>query len=231
MTPASPLLVAIDTTSDIASVALLEADRLVSEMTWYSREAHSRTLLPNLELLLERGGRAKADVGSIAVSLGPGSYAGMRVGVSTAKALAFGLDAALVGVGRLEADAYPFMGTAERIIAVQAAGRADLAWAAYTEDGRGGLREILEPRLSPAADLLPLLHAEDLICGDLESMRSDLLHAFRARETRLVQTQPSRAVAVGRIGWRKLAAGARDDPDSLTPLYLRAPAIGPQPPR
>jgi tRNA threonylcarbamoyl adenosine modification protein YeaZ len=225
------LLVAIDTTSDVAGIALLEGERLISEMTWYSREAHSRTLLPNLELLLGSAGRTKDEISAIAVSLGPGSYAGMRVGVSTAKALAFGLDASLVGVGRLEADAYPFLGTAERVIAIHAAGRADLASASYTEDGRGGLREISEPQLRPAAELLPLLHAEDLICGDLEAMRSDLLDAFRSREVRLVQTHPSRAVAVGRLGLKKLEAGLGDDPDSLTPLYLRAPAIGPQPPR
>ena len=226
----SLLIAAIDTTADIAGVALFGGDALISELTWYSRQSHSRDLLPCLDWLLHRAGRDKSEIGAIAVCLGPGSYAGMRVGVSTAKALAYGLGAALIGVGRLEADALPYAGaTTGRIVPVQAAGRAELAWAAYEPGADGGLRETIAPQLTPLQELPGRLLPDDLVVGELASLPAALTEALQARGIRLAEAAPSRVIAVARIGIRRLAAGARDNPDSLTPMYLRAPAIGPQP--
>src|SRR6266498_2602240 len=99
------LAVALDTSSELAGVALVEDGLLLAETTWRTKRNHSRELLPSLDWLLGRVGRAKEDIGALFVCTGPGSYAGLRVGTSTAKALAYGLNAQIVGVGRLEADA------------------------------------------------------------------------------------------------------------------------------
>ncbi|HEY4685952.1 MAG TPA: tRNA (adenosine(37)-N6)-threonylcarbamoyltransferase complex dimerization subunit type 1 TsaB, partial [Dehalococcoidia bacterium] len=101
--PERNLAVAIDTASDLAGVALTEEGALLGAVTWRTRQNQSRELLPALDWLLGRQGRGKEEIGAVFVCLGPGSYAGLRVGVSTAKALAFALDASLAGVGRLEA--------------------------------------------------------------------------------------------------------------------------------
>lgn len=226
----SQLTAAIDTTADIAGVALFDGDKLISELTWYSYQAHSRDLLPSLDWLLQRAGRDKSQLEGITVCLGPGSYAGMRVGVSTAKALAYGLGVKLIGIGRLEADALSFAGTtAGRVIPVQAAGRAELAWAAY-EGGALPMSEGTVPQLSPAADLPKLLKKTDLVCGDLGTLPAVFTEALAAKGIRLVAANPSRVVAVGRLGVQRFADGQSDDYDALAPMYLRAPAIGPQPP-
>lgn len=225
------LTVAIDTTADIAGVALFAGNTLISELTWYSRQSHSRDLLPALDWLLERAGRDKGEISNIAVCLGPGSYAGMRVGISTAKALAYGFGAALIGVNRLEADALSFAdATAGRIVAVHAAGRAEMAWAAYGPDSDALIREIEAPSLTPIAGLPALFQPDDLVVGDLASLPPAFKDAAAERRFRLAPAHSSRVVAVGRLGIQRLAAGNRDDPNSLAPLYLRAPAIGPQPP-
>lgn len=227
----TPLTVAIDTTADIAGVALLGGDSLISELTWYSRQSHSRDLLPSLDWLLGRAGRSKTEITHVAVCLGPGSYAGMRVGVTTAKTLAYGLGAQLIGVGRLEADALPFAGsTAGRIIPVHAAGRAELAWAAYGSDGEA-LAELRSPGLTPLAELPALLQDDDLVISDIASLPPALKDALAERQIKLVPAVVSRVVAVGRLGLQRFAAGQSDDVDALAPMYLRAPAIGPQPPR
>lgn len=227
----SSLTVAIDTTADIAGVALFGGDTLISELTWYSRQSHSRDLLPGLDWLLERAGRDKGEIEAVVVCLGPGSYAGMRVGVSTAKALAYGFGASLAGIGRLEADALAFAGaSAGRVIPVHAAGRAELAWAAYESDEAGLQHESIAPRLTPIEELPDQIQPNDLVCGDLASLPAAFVDALRGRDIRLVAAHPSRVVAVGRLGLPRLAAGYRDDPNSLAPMYLRAPAIGPQPP-
>jgi tRNA threonylcarbamoyladenosine biosynthesis protein TsaB len=228
-----PLTVAIDTTADIAGIAVFDNDALVSELTWYSRQSHSRDLLPGLEWLLERANRRKAEIGAVVVCTGPGSYAGMRVGVSTAKALAFGLGAALAGIDRLAADALSFAGSTAssgRIIAVHAAGRAELAWAAYMTDAEAGIEEAIPPNLTPIAGLPSKVEANDLVVGELATLPPAFVEAIAARNISLAASHPSRVVNVGRLGLKRLAAGHRDDPNSLAPLYLRAPAIGPQPP-
>lgn len=221
------LTVAIDTTADIAGVAVFDGDALVSELTWYSRQSHSRDLLPALDWLLDRAKRKKSEIANVVVCTGPGSYAGMRVGVSTAKALAFGLGASLAGVDRLAADALSFAGAAKgRVIAVHAAGRAELAWAAYD----GEANEVVAPGLSPVADLPSRINDNDLVCGELATLPAAFVEALQARGIGMMAAHSSRVVAVGRLGLRRLAAGHRDDPNSLAPLYLRLPAIGPQPP-
>lgn len=226
-----PLLLAIDTTSDLAGVALMQDGALLGEVTWQAHQSHSRQLLPALEWLLGHVDRDKSQIGSIAVCLGPGSYAGMRVGLSSAKALAYALGVPLAGVGRLAAEALPIAeASGGRVVPVQAAGRAELAWAAYRcEDGE--LTELEPPQLTPAASLPKRLRKGDLITGDIDRLDTELLAALAARSCRLVPVSSSRAVAVGRLGLQRFLAGDTDDPDSLSPLYLREPAIGPQPPR
>jgi tRNA threonylcarbamoyladenosine biosynthesis protein TsaB len=226
-----PLTLAIDTVSDVAGVALMQDGALLGETTWYAHQSHSRQLLPALDWLLAHLERDKAEIGGIAVCLGPGSYAGMRVGLSTAKALAYALGASLVGVGRLAADALPLAeASGGRVVPVQAAGRAELAWAVYRMDGEE-LAELSPPQLTPAASLPRQLRKSDVVTGDIDRLGDELCAALEAKGCRLVPPVPSRAVAVARLGLRRLARGESDDPDSLPPLYLREPAIGPQPPR
>ena len=218
--------VALDTASEVAGVALTEEGALVAEVTWHTRQNHSRELLPTLDWLLSHQGLTKDDIAAIYVCLGPGSYAGLRVGVSTAKALAYALGVPIAGVGRLAADAYGIaIDGGPRVVAVHAAGRAELAWAAYhREDGR--LLELVPPRLGPQESLLEGLGPGDMVCGDLAP---ELAAALAARGVSQARPGLARVVAVAAIGRGRLLAGDTDDPDSLVPLYLREPAIGPQP--
>jgi tRNA threonylcarbamoyladenosine biosynthesis protein TsaB len=220
--------VALDTASDLAGVALTEGEALIAELTWRTHQNHSRQLLPSLQMLLERSSLTKDDIDAVFVCLGPGSYAGLRVGVSTAKALAFGLGVPVAGVGRLAADAYSLATDGgPRVIAVHAAGRAELAWAAYARRGPS-LYEVLGTRLGSREALLDIISRGDIVCGELDEA---LGSGVRSRGAVMAEPSPSRVVAVARLGQARLRAGNIDSTDSLVPLYLREPAIGPQPPR
>jgi tRNA threonylcarbamoyl adenosine modification protein YeaZ len=234
MTQDARLLAALDTAGDLAGVAICEAGVLLAETTWRTRQNHSRELLPALDWLLRRLSRGKDHLAAIAVCLGPGSYAGLRVGLSTAKTLAFALDIPIAGVGRLEADAWAFSGLAqERIVAVQAAGRAELAWAAYTGrrvNGQTGLMmdEVQGPRLGSAGELLEALKRDDLVCGELRTLPEGLLEGMVAKGASVVEVSASRVLGVAALAQQRLDRGDVDNADALVPLYLRAPAIGPQ---
>jgi tRNA threonylcarbamoyladenosine biosynthesis protein TsaB len=230
----SRLLVAIDTSGDLAGVALSEAGVLLAETTWRTRQNHSRELLPALDWLLRRLGRDKHAIGAVAVCTGPGSYAGLRVGLSTAKALAFGLETPIVGVGRLEADAAPFAPTTVgRIVPVHAAGRAELAWAVYAgirAYGHTGkeVSELTPPHLGSAESLLELIEPGDIVCGELRTLPEALLAGISERGALAAEVAAARVLAVAALGQARLDRVEVDNADTLVPLYLRAPAIGPQ---
>jgi len=115
-------------------------------------------------------------------------------------------------------------------VPIQAAGRAELAWAAY-ERSSDGMTELEAPRLNRAEDLLPLLRPDDVVCAELRTLNDELTAALRSTGVKLVEAPTARAVALMQLGAQRLARGEFDNLEALVPLYLRAPAIGPQPPR
>jgi tRNA threonylcarbamoyladenosine biosynthesis protein TsaB len=226
----APLIAAIDTASDMPGVALCEGADVLGVASWRTKMGHSREVLPTLDWLLQRHNRDKSRLDAIAVDLGPGGYAGLRVGLSTAKALAYGLEARLVGIGRLAADAWPLaQTTGVRVVPVQVAGRAELAYGAYHADG-DALIEDVEAGLGPLSALLETLHKGDIVCGEADRLDEASRAAIRDAGARIVISMTPRVLAVAYLAWQRLQRGDTDDVDSLVPLYLRAPAIGPQPP-
>ncbi len=96
------MLLAIDTSTHYASVALHDRSALLGEHTWLARQDHTRTLLPNVKRLLQDAGCGLANLSAVAIALGPGSFNGLRVGLSTAKGLAIARGIPLVGASTLE---------------------------------------------------------------------------------------------------------------------------------
>jgi tRNA threonylcarbamoyladenosine biosynthesis protein TsaB len=96
------MLLALDTASQYASVALHDGQRLLVEHTWLANQDHTRTLLPHVQSLLAEANAKVERLTAVAVALGPGSFNGLRVGLSTAKGLVIGLGLPLTGASTLE---------------------------------------------------------------------------------------------------------------------------------
>jgi tRNA threonylcarbamoyladenosine biosynthesis protein TsaB len=220
------LQLAIDAADEKPGIALAVEGVAGMTATWATQRNHSVELLPNIDRLLTEAGRTKHDVGAVFVDLGPGGYAALRVGVSVAKALAHGLGVPIAGVGRLELDAYGVAGEAggRRIVAVHRAGRGEAAWAAY-RDGPDGWHEELAPRIGKPAELHAAIANGDVVTGDVDD---ELAAALARAGASAASAHAHRVVALAALGHQRLAAGRADDPTALVPLYLRAPAIGPQ---
>ena len=214
----------IDTASDWASIALSDEGRLCGETTWRCERQHSVQLLPAVESLLARLTVDKHDLRAVFVCTGPGGYAGLRVGVSAAKGLAFALGTSIAGVGRLEAEAYQFVDCDRPVCAVHRAGRGEVAWAVY-QGPRREWREIASPRLSTPDALLAEAPSGTLFCAEEGDGVEEMLAASGA--TMVVALVRRRAGVLAELGWRRLSAGDVDDVRTLAPLYLREPAIGP----
>jgi hypothetical protein len=88
--------------------------------------------------------------------------------------------------------------------------------------------ELIAPRLDPAEALYGIVKAGDVVCAELRTLPAAVIENIQAMGATLVEAHPARIVAVAQLGAWRLAQGAVDNPEELVPLYLRAPAIGPQ---
>jgi len=221
---------AIDCASDEPGIALAAAGVAALTLTWTTQRNHSVELLPNIERMLDEAGRTKAEIEAVFIDAGPGGYAALRVGVSIAKAMAHALGVPLAGIGRLELDAYGVAPDAagRRIIAVHRAGRGEAAWAAYRSDGADAWREESPPCIGIAATLHAALLPGDVVTGDTDDTDDMLAEAVQRAGASMASAPRHRVVALAALGHRRIVDGRTDDPTALVPLYLRAPAIGPQ---
>ena len=79
------MILALETATLVSSVALASEERLLAELTTAARLTHSETLLPHIQKVLEMAGVERSELGAVAVSIGPGSFTGLRIGLATAK--------------------------------------------------------------------------------------------------------------------------------------------------
>ena len=147
-------ILAYDTSSDVLSVALFEGCKMIEDFhaTLFTR--HSSVLVPTIEKLMRKC-RWKAEaIGCIAVGLGPGSFTGLRVGITTAKVLSFVTGAKLVGVPSLEIIACQAETSSENIAVMLDARKGKVYAALYKKNKEGLPRVIQKPVLTEAADFL-----------------------------------------------------------------------------
>lgn len=131
------LILAIESSAKAASVALTEDERLIAQYTQCSGLTHSRTLLPMVDDMLKNTEKTIAGVDLIAVAHGPGSFTGIRIGVSTVKGLAWAADKRCVGVSTLEAMAWHGVSAGGLICPVMDARRSQVYNALFEiKDGR-----------------------------------------------------------------------------------------------
>ena len=127
-------LFAIDTTVKTAAAALVENGKLIAEYA-LNTDTHSTTLLPMISSILEMSGTKVSDIDLFAVSAGPGSFTGVRIGVSTIKGLAFADNIPCAGVSSLEAMAMNFTGIRGTIVPVINARNKMVYAAIFASDG------------------------------------------------------------------------------------------------
>jgi tRNA threonylcarbamoyl adenosine modification protein YeaZ len=216
---------AIDTSSNVVSIALSHEGGMLASLTWQTRQNHTTELLPNLVCLLQQTKVELSSIEAIVVAKGPGSFNGLRVGVGTAKGLAFTLHIPLLGISTLEAEAYPFAFTGLPLRAIHKAGRQELATAVYRQ--KDAEWQCLEAdNLASVETLWRRTRQKTLFCGEIPDDITRQLHQNLGSRAIICQNGSlSRASSLAILGWRKLNKGEHDDLVALQPLYLRPPHI------
>jgi len=218
--------IAIDTSTDIASLALVQDGEIIAELTWRCGQSHSTQLLPSLEYLLQQTKLSLDTATGIIVARGPGSYNGLRVGISTAKGLAFSRGIPLVGISTLAAAAYQQAESSLPVCPVFNAGRGELAAAVYQKKGENWAQLVAE-HITTLDALCARITARTIFCGDYIPAVAGEIKKRLKREAVIVPpaARLRRAGFLAELGLKRLAAGDYDDPVTLQPLYLRGPAI------
>ena len=215
------LILALDSTAIVASVALCRDDVPVASFTVKNGNTHSETLLPMVESVLKTAGYTVDDIDLFACSVGPGSFTGVRIGAATVKGLAFGKNKPCVAVSTLEALAenlVPFGG----ILGPVMNARRGQVYNALFRAEKGVLHRICEDRAISLADLGQELAQETApvyLVGDGSTLTKQTLgdRVILPAEHRMHQ----RAAGVALVAAAEIAAGVVADAEALQPNYLR----------
>lgn len=218
-------ILTIETCTDTSTLGLLQDGVLLAEAAFPSRHTLARRLFTRLDWLLAESGLQKQALEAIAVSLGPGSFTGVRIGLAAAKTLALGLGIPLVGIPTLEALAYPLRGLRDAVLAPVINARRQQAYLAVFNGVDGVLQRRTPDLVLSASDFARTLRdyqtgmTHTLLIGQLDGLPPGFFAEAPASITSMRSLVTPHALAV--LAAERLARGAVDDPMTLTPIYLR----------
>lgn len=208
-------LLAVETSTLAGGVAILEDDRLRGEYLLDVSATHSERLMPAIDRVLADAGWVAGDLQGLAVAVGPGSFTGLRIGLSVVKGLALALSVPVAAVPTLDAMAAALPFAALPICPVLDARKGEVYCSLYRWEGSTARRLWEYLALAPKA-LADRLTEPVILLGD----GARLVTTPYARPAPAHRRVPSPS-AVGVLGLARLAAGESVAADALTPIYLR----------
>ena len=214
------IVLAFDTAQGALSAAVHDGEGPLSSAFELRTRGHAEELLPVIETVLAEAALGFSDLDALAVTIGPGTFTGLRVGLAAARGLALALELPLVGITTLEAIAADVVANeGEAVVAAFDAKRGEVYLQAFDAEGA----PLAEPALVAVADAgLHLPRLKLLLVGTGAALLEEVLHGF---ERRLADApaQPQ-ADAVARLALKRLEAeGAAAFRVAPAPLYIRAP--------
>lgn len=220
-------ILAIESSGGVASAAILEDEKVITEKMGPFKVTHSETLMPLIAECFNETGMAPSDVDLIAVSGGPGSFTGLRIGSATAKGLGFALNKKLVHVPTLEAMAVNFRGSGKCIIPLMDARRGQVYTGIF--EFKGGAVSVRMPDCAMSAEeLIETVNTgypdrEIIFMGDGVSVFEELINEKCAVQYEFASGENSmqRASSVGLLGYSLAKEGAARDAADEAPEYLR----------
>jgi tRNA threonylcarbamoyladenosine biosynthesis protein TsaB len=216
-------ILAIDTSTRVGSIAVVEGPLLKAQNILNIRATHNQRLLPGIDRILTDGGWSLDDLDGFAVSLGPGSFTGLRIGLSIVKGLAWATGKPLAGVPSLDALAANVSLVPHKICPILDARKGEIYTAFYRQGDEGIPQKLSSYMAIKPADLVALISETTVFLGDGLLSYGDYLKSELGN--RLVLAPPHLSVihasSVAWLGWHRLRSGQSEDLSSCTPLYVR----------
>ncbi len=217
-------IIAIETSGRRGSVALAEGAALLEASEFPADRDHARDLVPSIDTLIRKHDLSPDEIDQCHLSIGPGSFTGLRVAVTFARHLALAVGARLCAIPTLDVIAENCARmdqTPEHLAVILDAKQGKVFAAVYERDG-DGFRRVVEPSMIEPARLLANAPSPIAVVGEGIDYHADAVRASGAAVLDCGLWQP-RAANVHRLGWRMAERGAFIEPTELVPFYLRRP--------
>ena len=213
-------ILALDTSGDICSVAVANGAELLSEFSF----AHHRRLterLPGIvDFVLSEAGLTLEELDAIGVGLGPGSFTGVRVGVTMAKTWAEVLGKRLIGISSLDAMARSVSGSGAAVVVVVPSRKDEVIAAFYKPDRPN---PVVEPKVMSTSDVLA--QAGEALGETKLLVLGECAHWIPPSPMAVIRAASPRAFQIARLGQARLRVQGPDDPATLAPSYVAPPPI------
>lgn len=219
------IILALDTSSIVASVAIMDEEKLIGEYTINHKKTHSQKLMPMIAEIMESCEIKMEDVDYVAVAEGPGSFTGLRIGVATAKGLAHAVNIPVVGISTLDALAFNLAFTQGLICPILDARRGQVYTGVYKWE-LGGLYPIEEPMAITIDELMDKLMERPekvIFLGDgVQKHKDDIMNKLGDRmEVAPKSDRMPKAAAIAELALKAIHKNHIKSFYQLTPEYLR----------
>ena len=219
------LLLAIESSGLVASIAIMSDDKVIGEYTTNFKKTHSQTLLPMMNEVTQMTGIALEDLDAIVISGGPGSFTGLRIGAATAKGLGLALDKPLVNVPTVDALAFNLYGNEQIICPIMDARRQQVYTGLYTFE-RDEFKVICPQKAVGIDEIVNEINAMGrpvIFLGDGVPVHREYIleHSNVPCDFAPAHLNAQRAGALAALGKRYFEAGRLETADEHVPEYLR----------
>lgn len=214
------MLLAIDTSTRMISIALYDSVQVYSEMSWYSRSFHTVELAPAIADMLSKSDTVPSDLEAVGVAIGPGSFTALRIGLALAKGLALSQHIPLIGIPTLDVLAASQPVSDMRLAAILEAGRKRIAIGWYTAQEKkwqptGSIENLT------VDEFVESIQEPTLVCGELNAdARQRLSRKYKNVQLASPAISIRRAAFLAELAWDRWKAGEQDDLALLSPIYL-----------
>jgi tRNA threonylcarbamoyladenosine biosynthesis protein TsaB len=212
------IVLGIDTSAYANAVGITNGDKVLADNLYEARTDALEQIVANIDATLKGAGLKLADVDGIGVGLGPGSWTGIRVGVTVGKMLAFATGKPVAGMPTLEALAYAVRNEASHVVAVIPAGTGDTVYAACYDFKNGLPVRQGDYYVGGVQGLTGVLKESSVLVG--EGVEANVKIIRGEIEVKTIEARPGGA-AVACLAAARLARGESDDTLALAPLYLK----------
>lgn len=218
-------VLAIDSSGLVASVAIVTEDELLAEYTINYRKTHSQTLLPMLDEIVKITNIDLKDIDAIAISKGPGSFTGLRIGSATAKGLAMVLDIPIIPVATVDGLAYNLY-KSDNVICPLMDARRNQVYTGLYKWIDGEFKVLLEQRplaIEEITEEINKIAEEVIFIGDgIKVFENQLKETIKVNYSFApAHLSRQRAGAIGALGIKYYKKGIMTDADEFVPTYLR----------
>jgi tRNA threonylcarbamoyladenosine biosynthesis protein TsaB len=217
------IVLGIDTSGYVNAVGIADGARVLADASFPARTDSLEQIVDNIDSTLKKNGLKLSDIGGIGVGLGPGSWTGIKVGVTVGKILAFSANKSVAGIPTLEALAYAARDKSPKVYTVISAGVGDTVYAACYRTTTSGVSQEGECFTGNINDLARLITGPVMLVGsNIKHYQYMILKENPSLKNKVksLEAQPS-GVAVACLASVRLSQGRVDDSLSLTPLYLK----------